>query len=74
MEHGHRLLASLAGLISIALFVVARKADDRYWFRQLALAALILVIVQGVLGGLRVVLDERQIAKVHGCVGIDVNI
>jgi heme a synthase len=30
---------------------------------------LLLVIVQGVLGGVRVIQDERQLAKIHGCVG-----
>jgi cytochrome c oxidase assembly protein subunit 15 len=37
--------------------------------RAAGLAALAAVIFQGVLGGLRVVLDERLLAKIHGCFG-----
>ena len=37
--------------------------------RWLSLVALAAVILQGVLGGLRVVLDERTLAMIHGCVG-----
>ncbi len=69
VEHGHRLLATLAGLIAIAMVYVACRFDRRRWFVWLAVAALLLVIVQGVLGGLRVVLDQRQLAKIHGCLG-----
>ena len=69
VEHGHRLLASLAGLVTIALWVSAFRTDDRRWFRRLSLLALLMVVLQGVLGGLRVVLDERPLAMIHGCVG-----
>lgn len=69
IEHGHRLLGSLAGLITIGLLVAVFRTDARRWMRGLAAAALALVIVQGVLGGLRVLLDERTLALVHGCVG-----
>ena len=68
VEHGHRLLASVSGLIAIAMVVVSRH-DPRAWFRRLAVIALALVIFQGILGGLRVVLDQRSLAQVHGCVG-----
>ena len=37
--------------------------------RNLSLAALALVIFQGVLGGMRVLLDERTLAMLHGCTG-----
>src|SRR6185295_2578516 len=43
--------------------------DKRRWMRDASLAALGLVIFQGVLGGLRVRLDERMLALVHGCTG-----
>lgn len=69
VEHGHRLLGSLAGLLAIFLVIAAFWKDRRRWFCWLAVAALGLVIIQGLLGGARVVMDERLLAKIHGCVG-----
>jgi heme a synthase len=69
IEHGHRLLGSLAGLAAILLVVVVWRQDKRVWMRRLALAALGLVIAQGLLGGVRVLLDSRTVAMIHGCVG-----
>ncbi len=54
-EHTHRLLASLVGLMTIILtawlWVTQRT---RPWLRRFGVALLALVIVQGVMGGLRV--------------------
>ena len=69
VEHGHRLLASLAGLISIVLVVVTSKKEKRDWVKRLAWIILALVIAQGILGGVRVVYDARWMAKIHGCIG-----
>ncbi len=69
VEHGHRLLGALAGLLTIALVIVVWFNDSRRWVRDAALAALALVIFQGVLGGMRVLLDDRLLALVHGCTG-----
>lgn len=69
VEHGHRLLGSLAGLLAIALVIVVHRCESRAWVRRFAWGALALVIVQGLLGGARVLLDQRTIAMVHGCVG-----
>ena len=69
VEHGHRLLGALAGILTIALVVAIWLGDDRRWMRDASLAALGLVIFQGVLGGMRVLLDERMMALVHGCTG-----
>lgn len=69
VEHGHRLLGALAGLITIGLVVVLWRSDDRRWIRNLGIAALALVIVQGVMGGLRVLRDERSLAMFHGMTG-----
>ena len=43
--------------------------DGRTWMRWMGVAALALVIFQGVLGGMRVLLDERTLAMLHGCTG-----
>jgi cytochrome c oxidase assembly protein subunit 15 len=63
------LLASLVGLITIALAVSLWRSDDRTWVRGLGIFALALVISQGVLGGMRVVLEERGLAMIHGITG-----
>jgi cytochrome c oxidase assembly protein subunit 15 len=53
-EHSHRLLGTLVGLTTLVLAIHALRTEDRRWVRRLALAALALVVLQGVLGGLRV--------------------
>jgi heme a synthase len=69
IEHGHRLLGALAGMVSIVLVAVTWRHDPRPWVWWLTVGALVLVSIQGVLGGARVLLDERTLALVHGCVG-----
>lgn len=54
LEHAHRLLGSLVGLTTLVLAVHVTLTDARRWVRQVAWAALVGVIIQGVLGGLRV--------------------
>jgi cytochrome c oxidase assembly protein subunit 15 len=53
-EHGHRMIATTVGLFTIVSLVWIFRADRRSWMRKLAVAALIAVIVQGVLGGMTV--------------------
>lgn len=69
VEHGHRLFASGVGLLTIGFVVVVFRNDRRPLIRWLAIGALALVIWQGVLGGLRVVLNERLLAMAHGSTG-----
>jgi cytochrome c oxidase assembly protein subunit 15 len=64
-EHSHRLVASGVGLLTIALTLSFWFQERRDWLRRLGLAALLLVILQGVIGGLRVVLLEHTLAIVH---------
>jgi cytochrome c oxidase assembly protein subunit 15 len=64
-EHSHRLLGALVGLLTLGLAAVLWPAGGR--LRVAGLAALGIVIVQGVLGGLRVVLLQPVLAIVHGC-------
>jgi len=66
-EHSHRLVASTVGLLTIALAVALWLKEDRLWLRWLGVAALALVIFQGVLGGLRVVLLQQTLAIIHAC-------
>jgi heme a synthase len=66
-EHSHRLMASSVGLLTIALVLTFWFHERRSWLRWLGAAALFLVIVQGVLGGLRVVLLQHTLAILHAC-------
>lgn len=65
-EHSHRLVASAVGLLTILLAAIFWLREPRAWLRWLGAGALGLVIVQGVIGGLRVVLLEEALAIVHG--------
>ncbi|MCC7146660.1 MAG: COX15/CtaA family protein [Phycisphaeraceae bacterium] len=77
LEHTHRLKGTVVGLLTIAVAVSLWKTQkSRRWLRWLGLFALLLVIVQGVLGGLRVTLHFDYgtfvglvFAVVHGVVG-----
>jgi heme a synthase len=64
-EHSHRLVASAVGFLTIALALSLWLQEPRKWLRWLGVAALALVVVQGVLGGLRVTLLEHSLAIVH---------
>ncbi len=64
-EHSHRLVASFVGLLTIVLALTFWLREVRNWIRWLGVVALLLVIGQGVLGGLRVVLLEQTLAVVH---------
>ena len=55
-EHGHRLIASVVGLLTIGLAVWLSAIDPRRWMRRLGWTALGAVIVQGLLGGITVLL------------------
>ena len=67
IEHGHRLLGALVGLLALVLAVVVWRTDHSRGLRVATLIAVAAVILQGVLGGLRVRLNERWLAQVHGC-------
>jgi cytochrome c oxidase assembly protein subunit 15 len=64
-EHSHRLVASAVGLLTIAMAFTFWMKERRTWVRWLAVLALGLVIVQGIFGGLRVVLLQHTLAIVH---------
>jgi cytochrome c oxidase assembly protein subunit 15 len=63
-EHSHRLLGALVGLLTVGLAVVLWRRGGR--LRTLGVIALVGVIAQGVVGGLRVVLLTDVLAMVHG--------
>jgi heme a synthase len=53
-EHAHRLLGALVGLTTVTLAVHLARVESRNWVKRLAFGAVALVLVQGLLGGLRV--------------------
>ncbi len=69
IEHGHRLWGASVGLVTIGLVISVWRQDARRWMRACALVALAAVIFQGLLGGLRVNLDQILLARIHGCFG-----
>ncbi len=56
-EHGHRLIATTVGLLTIGLAVLLQRTERRAWVRRLGWTALGAVVVQGLLGGLTVKLQ-----------------
>jgi cytochrome c oxidase assembly protein subunit 15 len=65
-EHGHRLAGALIGIVSIGLVVVTWLGDRRRPVRWMAVAVLLTVIAQGLLGGARVLRVSDRLALVHG--------
>ncbi|MGB8369515.1 MAG: COX15/CtaA family protein [Limisphaerales bacterium] len=67
-EHSHRLLASLVGLMTTVLAVWLWLKDSRPWMHWLGVAAFLLVVAQGVLGGLRVTLHMDSLGIYHATI------
>ena len=67
-EHSHRLLASLVGLLTTILAIWLWLRDPRKWLHWLGIAAFLLVVAQGVLGGLRVRWQMDWLGVPHGAV------
>ncbi len=63
-EHSHRLLGAAVGFLTLVLAVALWPAGGR--LRALGIVAVLAVLVQGVLGGLRVLLLQDGLAIVHG--------
>lgn len=64
-EHSHRLLGAMMGLLSIGLCVAAYVAKASRQIRKLGVWLVILVVTQGLLGGLRVKLDALNLEIDH---------
>jgi heme A synthase len=80
-EHAHRLFGALVGITTLALAAHLWRVDTRSWVRRLALVGVIVVVIQGILGGLRVtgqftmstspedMVPSIGLAVVHGVLG-----
>lgn len=66
-EHVHRLVASAIGLLTVVLTIWIWRVEKRRWVKLLALLALGAVVVQGLLGGLTVLLKLPDAVSIaHG--------
>lgn len=67
-EHGHRMIATTVGFLTIVLALWLWRAEPRAWVRRLAWITLAAVIVQGVLGGITVLYKlPTPIVVGHAC-------
>ncbi len=79
-EHGHRLIASTVGCLTIVLAAWLWTTEPRAWLRWLGLAALGVIVAQGVLGGLTVLfflpapisIAHAALAEVFFCITVAV--
>ncbi len=69
-EHTHRMIAQMAGLLTIILAVWMQRVEKRRWMRMMGWATLGTVIAQGVLGGLTVLFYlPPPISSAHAALG-----
>jgi cytochrome c oxidase assembly protein subunit 15 len=67
-EHGHRMVATAVGFMTIILAVWLARVETRRWMKILGFAALGGVIFQGLLGGLTVkLLLPPAVSVCHAC-------
>lgn len=69
-EHGHRMIAAFTGLMTIVAAVLVQLREKRKWIKKLAWSALALVIIQGLFGGLTVLMMlPPPVSIIHACLG-----
>jgi len=66
VEHHHRELGTLVGLLAIAAAIAAWRKESRPLARMLPAFALLAVCLQGLIGGLRVLKNSPDLAFLHG--------
>jgi cytochrome c oxidase assembly protein subunit 15 len=67
-EHGHRMVATAVGILTVVLAVWLAKREPRRWVRRLGLLAVATVVAQGVLGGATVIfLLPTAVSVAHAC-------
>jgi cytochrome c oxidase assembly protein subunit 15 len=65
-EFGHRVVAGIVMMLTLALAIFAARNEPRAWVRRCAYAALAIIIVQAVLGGITVLFElPLAIAVAH---------
>jgi cytochrome c oxidase assembly protein subunit 15 len=67
-EHGHRMVATTVGMLTVVLAIWLSRREPRAWVRRLGYAALGAVVAQGVLGGMTVLfLLPTAVSVAHAC-------
>jgi heme a synthase len=67
-ETGHRLVATLVGLMTVFMAIWLQLVDERRWMKRLGWIAVAGVIVQGLLGGITVLwLQPPWVSTAHAC-------
>jgi heme a synthase len=67
-EHSHRMIAAGVGILAVVLGIWLWRREPRRWVRGLGVAAVLLVIAQGVLGGVTVLMRLPLLVSVtHAC-------
>lgn len=67
-EHGHRMIASFVGLLTVILAFWISGVEHRGWVRKLGWVSVGAVVVQGVLGGITVLfLLPTAVSVSHAC-------
>lgn len=67
-EHGHRMVATFVGMLTVTLVVLLSQCEPRAWVRCLAWGALLAVVLQGLLGGVTVLLRlPTAVSVTHAC-------
>jgi cytochrome c oxidase assembly protein subunit 15 len=69
-EHSHRIVASIVGMLTLIWAVWLAAVDRRAWVMIFGIAALLMIVLQGVLGGLTVLFGlPTGVSVAHGVVG-----
>jgi cytochrome c oxidase assembly protein subunit 15 len=67
-EHGHRMVATTVGILTVILVVWLARREPRAWVRRVGYLALAAVVAQGVLGGMTVIfLLPTAVSVAHAC-------
>jgi heme a synthase len=66
-EHTHRLLAFMVGLLTAGFCLATWIIEERRWVKWMSSIAVLAVILQAVLGGLRVTEHNALLGLFHGC-------
>ncbi|MBL9188706.1 MAG: heme A synthase [Opitutaceae bacterium] len=68
-EHSHRLTGAIMGMISVGMAFWLWRRESRAWVRRLGWWALAIVVIQGIIGGKRVLLDSLEVPGFHMTLG-----
>ena len=67
-EHSHRLLGQIIGILSLVILYFMWLKEERSWLRVLSRILVLVVILQGLLGGARVIFDKLNTQTDHNLI------